>query len=898
MALRARSIIELLINAKDQASAQLNKIGAGLSSIASKAKLAGVALIAAFSASLFGGGIKSAAKFEESLDRIQSVTRATAEEMRQLEEAANKAGTETKFTADEAAGALENLVRSGKSASEAVALLPQVLSLATAETLDLAEASGFVTKTLAQFNFGIEQTQRVVDVLVATSQSATTNVAGVGAALRDAGIVAAQSGLSLEETTAAIGVLADASIDGERAGVALRNIILALQDPASTTRQSLKELGIESSDLIEVIDGLSKSTGDVDKAFLGFDTRAVPAIRALVQNNEKVKQLADNFKDVEGRAKEAADVMSDNLQGATTRLSSAWDSLSRAVAKPFIGPITAAIDGIATFTQKASGFITQLIADIKVLRGEATEAKTDIENIGKEFDANQLKKALVDLDAQFIKNRSSFQDARLAMQALRLSGDETSITYKHFANRAAQLDVEFQQLLATQRGLAFSVQSQLLPGIKETGTVAEEASKGAKKLTKSLKDLLDTGQITKEVYDKQIAAIQNAEAANKKYGATLKNVTADEKLLAKETVALIESYKLLGVETEGIEQNLKFDGSIESAKAYFDLMEAVRKKRLELRDASLTAAEEERKAEEKKKAAQEETEDRITKITHSVQSQVPFWGILSDAGQAALREIITGAEQAEGSTSSLADKVQNVADRYAELATFVQKLSSERILTPAFAAQIQLYSDLADQIRRAESIQDALNDAYRTGTITLSELNRLEREANRGLSLLNEQSLDQLRGQIARLRDEMDSFTESTKDATDALNEQLLRLKGDESALQALKIARERQRIEEQLADARAKGNAKAVAELKKQLDLLKEIDKLEKNKLTTRTRPAPNTPAPTNGTPRPTGGGLTGGFAGGLNPNFYIVAFDERQKDALARDIRNRLRNLNRLNS
>src|SRR5690606_19377117 len=100
------------------------------------------------------------------------------------------------------------------------------LLLASAGMLDLGEAADIATNVLSGMRMEVDQLQRVVDVMAATAASANTTVSQMGLALSYAAPAAADAGVRLEEVSAAIGFLGNAGIQGERAGTALRQMLL------------------------------------------------------------------------------------------------------------------------------------------------------------------------------------------------------------------------------------------------------------------------------------------------------------------------------------------------------------------------------------------------------------------------------------------------------------------------------------------------------------------------------------------------------------------------------------------------------------------------------------------------------------------------------------------------
>ena len=180
----------------------------------------GVAFVAGKIKDFFDEAVSGAANFEAQLSTVKAVSGASAEEMEALRAAAEKMGAETKYNATEAAQALENLARAGLKSSEAIEALPSVLALAQGNGLELADATSHITQTAS----------------------------GMGLAMSYAAPNAHALGLTLEETAAYIGKLADAGFDGSRAGTAIATMMSQFQNPASTFRRELASIGIRTND--------------------------------------------------------------------------------------------------------------------------------------------------------------------------------------------------------------------------------------------------------------------------------------------------------------------------------------------------------------------------------------------------------------------------------------------------------------------------------------------------------------------------------------------------------------------------------------------------------------------------------------------------------------------------
>lgn len=339
--------IQILINAKDNASAVFGSLQAKVAAV-------GAAIAGFFTVRAFTGAVRGAAELQAKLSEVQAVSGATADELEAMRAAAESAGATTKFTATEAADALGNLARSGLNAKSAIAALPSTLALAQAGNLSLADSSSIMTRALAGFGLEAEQAGRVADVLAKGANSANTTVTGLGQALSFAAPTAVSLGLSLEDTVAIIGKFADAGIDAGRAGTALNSILAQFSDPASKFRKELAAAGITTGDFNTALAQLGSAGPRGQKAILAVGQEAGPALRALLnQGIGSLDELRTALLGAQGAAAATAATMDNNLQGATRGLASAWDTVKNALTTPVLPVLQQGVTQLADALRKA-----------------------------------------------------------------------------------------------------------------------------------------------------------------------------------------------------------------------------------------------------------------------------------------------------------------------------------------------------------------------------------------------------------------------------------------------------------------------------------------------------------------------------------------------------------------
>ncbi len=337
----ANKVIQILINAKDDASAVFLNLKNTVAAV-------GGALAAYFGASAFVDVVRGASDFEQAMSRVKAATGASAEEMVALQKAAEDAGATSKFSSVEAAGALENLAKAGLSAKDAIATLPAVLNLATAADVDLAQSSELLSKAVMGMGLAFTEAGRVADVLALGANATNTSVLGLAQALSYTAPIANSLGLSLEATVAIIGKFADAGIDAGRAGTALNSILSQFADPASKFRSELGAAGITTSNFEKALHELAAAGPGGAKAIIAVGQEAGPALRALLnQGMGALDDLTAKLKNAEGSAAATAAVMKNNLNSSLQSLASAWQYVKDTLGTPVLPVLKQGVDELA-----------------------------------------------------------------------------------------------------------------------------------------------------------------------------------------------------------------------------------------------------------------------------------------------------------------------------------------------------------------------------------------------------------------------------------------------------------------------------------------------------------------------------------------------------------------------
>ncbi|HBH4550648.1 TPA: phage tail tape measure protein, partial [Escherichia coli] len=251
-----------------------------------------------------------------------------------------KLGSETQFTAGDAASGQAFLAMAGFTPQAIQAALPGVLNLATASGMDLGQTADISSNILTQFGLSADQMNRVGDTLAATFTRTNTDLRGLGETMKYTGPVAASLGLSLEQTAAMTGLLGSMGIRGSDAGTALRSSLSRLVNPPKAAAKALKQLGVETQDaygnmrpMEDILYELYQATrkyGNAAKVSFFSDIAGQEAYVSLMslveQAGEKnLPRLTREIQAANGELEENARIMADNLDGDLKSLNSAWE---------------------------------------------------------------------------------------------------------------------------------------------------------------------------------------------------------------------------------------------------------------------------------------------------------------------------------------------------------------------------------------------------------------------------------------------------------------------------------------------------------------------------------------------------------------------------------------------
>lgn len=304
--------------------------------------------------------VKVTADFDTSMSKVAAVSGATGTELAQLRAKAREMGAQTKFSASEAAEAMNYMAMAGWKTGDMLSGVEGIMNLAAASGEDLATTSDIVTDALTAFGKSAQDSGRLADIMAAASSNANTNVAMMGETFKYAAPVAGALGASMEDTAVAVGLMANAGVKASNAGTALRTGLTNLAKPTKQMKSYMDKYGIalvENNDgsvnLRETMKSLREKMSKLSEteqaaaASAIFGKNAMAGWLAIINgSDEDFNKLTDAVDNSAGKAKSMAEIMQDNLGGQITKLKSKVQELGISFGEQLIPYVSKAVDWI------------------------------------------------------------------------------------------------------------------------------------------------------------------------------------------------------------------------------------------------------------------------------------------------------------------------------------------------------------------------------------------------------------------------------------------------------------------------------------------------------------------------------------------------------------------------
>ncbi len=525
-----------------KAGEKINNIGNGLSIASASVATLGIA------------AVKTSASFESSMVKVAATMGITVKEIENgsesykiLEEAAQKCGETTKYSASEAADALNYLALAGYDAKKSAEVLPRVLNLAAAGDLELATASDMVTDAMAALNLETKDLDKYINEMAKTSQKSNTSVAQLGEGTLTVAGTAKLANMSLETMNTELGILANNGIKGAEGGTHLRNIILSLTSPTDAAATALKNLGIKVADNKGNIRDLNDIMTDFNTKLNGlsdekktniistiFNKTDISAVNALIKGSgEEFSNLKQEITNCGNAAQEMADTMNSSFEGQTTLLKSQIESIAISTGKKLMPTAKKAVEKISELATSFSKLSDEQVESI-VNIGAFVVALGPVTKIGGK---------VISTIGSSVKSLGTLSKAIGVLKTGTNSGiKEVDSLAKGITNLVSPTGLVTIGITALAAGLTYAIYKQK-EATKETRELAEEMSNqkqayeeynqsidkttnanlaqidSASRLKDELKTLVDENGKVKKGYESRVDFILNQlnEALGKEY---------------------------------------------------------------------------------------------------------------------------------------------------------------------------------------------------------------------------------------------------------------------------------------------------------------------------------------------------------------------------------------------
>lgn len=312
----------------------------------------------------FGKAVHTFASFDQAMSSVRAATHETEQNMSLLSEAAIEAGADTAYSAEEAARGIEEMAKAGVSTKDILnGGLSGALSLAAAGALDVGEAAETAASAMTQFKLKGSDIPHIADLLAAGAGKAQGSVHDLGMALNQAGLVASQTGLTIEEATGGLAAFASAGLIGSDAGTSFKTMLQRLNPQSEEAANLMADLGLSAYDSQGEFIGLSAYAGKLQGALQDmsseqrnaamqtlFGSDAIRAASVLYEQGAEGVQEWIGAVDDAGYAAETAAMMQDNLAGDLEKLGGAFDTV-------FLKAGGTGNDGLRTLVQSAEELV-------------------------------------------------------------------------------------------------------------------------------------------------------------------------------------------------------------------------------------------------------------------------------------------------------------------------------------------------------------------------------------------------------------------------------------------------------------------------------------------------------------------------------------------------------------
>lgn len=368
--------------------------GGGLAGVAAQGAVVGAKMASVGKAMTLGvtlpligigaAGVKTAADFDSTMALMQVNSGASGQQMKQLSDLAMKMGSDTVFSAGEAASAMLELSKGGmKNAEIAGGGVQAAMALAATEGMDLAQAAGVVGTQMATFGLKAKDASKITDMLAAGSLASKASVQDLADGMKYVGSSAAAMGMPMDDAVTSLTMLNQAGLDGTTAGTSLNRMLLGLAAPSKNAAKAFGEYGVSLTDakgqmlpMREVIGQLQDKLGglsDTERAAAlkrMFGVEGMRAANILMADGVKGYDKYNAAVNQQGKAQDMANARMSGMAGALEKMRGSLETAAQAVGnalEPVVLTVSGGIEKVANaFTALPAGVQTGIVAILGV----------------------------------------------------------------------------------------------------------------------------------------------------------------------------------------------------------------------------------------------------------------------------------------------------------------------------------------------------------------------------------------------------------------------------------------------------------------------------------------------------------------------------------------------------
>ena len=354
------------------ASSTLAAVSKTTGDFGNKAKNLGQSLLPA-TAAITGAGVASvsmANNFEDAMSQAAGALGKPMSEMENLRQLAIQTGQDTVFSATDAGNAITELAKGGLTEADIQAgALQTTMDLAASSGMELGDAANVVVQAMGAFGLSANESAEAANALAGAAAASSTDVEPLTQGLAQCSAQAKNAGWDIQETTAALGMFADAGITGSDAGTSLKTMLQRLAAPTDEAATEIEKLGIQTRDSQGNLLGASEMAQELQNKLGSLSPAARDAALQTIFGSDATRAATVMMNSgADGLQKY---ITATNDQTAAQRLAnSQMSDTSRAIEEMKGSLETAAItigNTLAPIIQKVAEFISDLASKFSSL---------------------------------------------------------------------------------------------------------------------------------------------------------------------------------------------------------------------------------------------------------------------------------------------------------------------------------------------------------------------------------------------------------------------------------------------------------------------------------------------------------------------------------------------------